>query len=275
MSSEAPLFTVPIPKADEHIGGSIVCTSPAPSVYLLTFSSPPDNRITTVFCRAFTTALDIIEFTLPAGVVITTSAIPKFYSNGLDYEKATTTPGFWSNSLYAMFKRLITFPMPTVALIPGHAFAAGFMTVMHHDYRVQNPSKGFLCMNEVDFGAPLKPPMSSIFRLKVVPNIYREIVLEGKRFTGPAALEAGLVDALGGLDQALKLIEERQLVKKCQSGIYGVLKAEMWRESVALLSKENFYHEESQWDKRTEAENERIEQGKKFAKAYKAGKAKL
>ncbi|KAM0332415.1 hypothetical protein ACHAQA_002695 [Verticillium albo-atrum] len=275
MASQSPLFTVPIPKAGEHPGGSIVCTSPAPLVYLLTFSSPPDNRLTTAFCRAFMSALDIVEFTQPSGVVITTSAIAKFYSNGLDLAHAVATPGFWTDSLYAMYKRLLTFPMPTIALIPGHAFAGGFMTAMHHDYRVQNPSKGFLCMNEVDFGAPLKPPMSAIFRIKTTPKIYQEIVLEGKRFPAPAALEVGLVDALGGLDEALKLIEERQLIKKGQSGVYGVLKAEMWRESVALLSKENFDSEDDRWNKRDEAENERLTRGKKFAAAYKAGTAKL
>lgn len=275
MASQTPLFSVPIPEAGAHPGGSIVCTSPATSVYLLTISSPPDNRLTTVFCRAFMTALDIIEFSYAPGVVITTSAISKFYSNGLDLEHAMSTPGFWSDSLYAMFKRLITYPMPTLALLPGHAFAGGFMTALHHDYRVQNPSKGFLCMNEVDFGAPLKPPMASIFRIKTTPKVYQEIVLEGKRFAGPAALEAGLVDALGGLEEALKLIEERKLVAKCQSGVYGVLKAEMWRESAELLSKENFEREEERWNARADAENERVDAGKKFVEEWKAGKAKL
>lgn len=275
MASGTPLFTVPIPEAGPHPGGSIVCTSPAQSVYLLTFTSPADNRLTTAFCRAFITALDIIEFSHEPGVVITTTGIPKFYSNGLDLEHAMTTPGFWSDALYALFKRLITYPMPTMALIPGHAFAGGFMLAMHHDYRVQNPSRGFLCMNEVDFGAPLKAPMASIFRIKTTPQVYQEIVLEGKRFPGPAALEAGLVQALGGLEEALKLIEDRKLVSKCKSGIYGVLKSEMWRESAELLSKENYDAEEARWDKRAEGEAQRAEEGKKFVEAWKAGKAKL
>ncbi|KAE9576453.1 Enoyl-CoA delta isomerase 3 [Colletotrichum fructicola] len=275
MSSPTPLFTIPIPKLDSHPGGTITCTTPSPLVYLLTWSSPPDNRLTTPFCRAFLAALDIIEFSHPPGVLLTTSAIPKFYSNGLDLEHAFATPGFFPDPLYKMWKRLLTYPMPTVALLPGHGFAGGFMTAMHHDYRVMNPNKGFLCMNELEFGAPLKPPMSGIFRIKCSPRVYQEIVLEAKRFGGPAALEAGLVDVLGGMDEALKLIADKKLTEKAKSGVYGVLKAEMWRESAFYLSKEEYDGEEARWDAREALEKKRIEEGKKFAADWKAGKAKL
>ncbi|KAL8849178.1 MAG: hypothetical protein Q9198_011154, partial [Flavoplaca austrocitrina] len=65
------------------------------------------------------------------------------------------------------------YPMPTIALINGHAFAAGIMTAMMHDYRFMNPHRGFLCLNELEFGASLKAPMSSIFRQKLPnPNTY-------------------------------------------------------------------------------------------------------
>ncbi|KAK1596678.1 enoyl-CoA hydratase/isomerase [Colletotrichum navitas] len=276
MASQTPLFTIPIEPFGPHVGGSIVCTTPAPLVYLLTWSSPPDNRLTTPFCRAFLAALDLVEFAHPAGVLVTTSAVPKFYSNGLDLEHAMTTPGFWSDCLYRLYHRLLTYPMPTLALIPGHAFAGGFMTAMHHDYRIMNPQKGFLCMNELDFGAPLKPPMAAIFRIKcATPRLYQDIVLESKRFPGPAALDAGLVDALGGLDEALKLIADRRLTERAKSGVYAVLKAEMWKESAYLLSKENFESMEKIWDRREDLEKQRVAAGKEFAAEWKAGKAKL
>lgn len=271
------LFILPIPKLGDHVGGTLTCTSPAESIYLLTLSSPPDNRLTTATCGALLQALDIIEFDYPKGVLMTTSAIPKFYSNGLDLEHAMTTPGFWSNSIYLLWKRLLTYPMPTVALINGHGFAGGFMTAMHHDYRVQNPEKGFLCLNEVEFGAPLKPAMTSIFRQKLPANLYRDVTLEAKRFGGKAALEAGIVDKLGGLEEALALVAERKLVKKGQSGVYGVIKSEMWRESVALLSKENFDEEERRWNEREAGEAQRQQKATEAVKAWKAsqGKAKL
>ncbi|KAI0106491.1 enoyl-CoA hydratase/isomerase [Nemania sp. FL0031] len=230
------LFSVPIPPRASHPGGSIVCTTPAPRVYLLTFTSPNDNRLTPEFCGAFMAALDIIEFEQEPGVVVTTSGIPKFYSNGLDLELAMTLPRFWEGALYPFFRRFLTFPMPTIALINGHAFAGGIMLAMHHDYRVFTGSgKGFACVNELEFGAPLPPPLAGIFRLKTTPLVYRSLVLEAKRYDAKAALEAGIVDAVGEIDAVLKLVQERGLVEKGTKGSYGLLKAEMYRESIALL----------------------------------------
>ncbi|KAI1330083.1 enoyl-CoA hydratase/isomerase [Xylariaceae sp. FL0255] len=230
------LFSVPIPLRKKHVGGQIVCSTPAPNVYLLTFMSPPDNRLTPEFCKAMITALDVVEFGHPPGVVVTTSGITKFFSNGLDLSIAMADQSFWENSLYPMYKRFLTYPMPTVALINGHAFAGGSMLAMHHDYRVFTGSgKGFFCVNELEFGAHLPPPLSSIFRIKTTPLVYRSLVLEAKRFDAKAAFEAGIVDAVGEMDAVLKLIKDRGLVSKGTQGSYGLLKTEMYKESIALL----------------------------------------
>lgn len=134
------------------------------------------------FCQAILLALDILETRHAPGVVITTSGISKFYSNGLDLEHASFTPGFFPESLYALWRRVLTYPMPTIALLNGHAFAGALMLAMMHDYRIMNPHKGYLCLNEVELGVPLRPPMSGVFRQKVSHQTYRRLVLEAYRF---------------------------------------------------------------------------------------------
>ncbi|KAI0470902.1 enoyl-CoA hydratase/isomerase family protein [Xylariaceae sp. FL0804] len=273
------LFSIPIAAQgaeSQHPGGRVAVTEPAPRVYLLTWHSPPDNRLTPAFCAAVLEALDALEFgsgggsrkSFPPGVVVTASALPRFYSNGLDLALAVSTPGFWGGAFYGLLRRLLTFPWPTVALIGGHAFAGGLMLAMHHDYRVfvdnnnsnnntapaggdgkqkasaQRPA--YLCVNELEFGAPLPAALAAIFRLKVAAPVYRDLVLEARRYDARAALDAGLVDAVdgrsgggvggGGLDAVLALVRDRALVKRGETGVYGLLKAEMYRESVALLN---------------------------------------
>ena len=110
MATTTPLFTVPIPPFGAHPGGTIVATEPAPAVYLLTITSPADNRLTTVSCNAMLDALDLIEFGgYPPGVVVTTSGIDKFYSNGLDLEHAVATEAFIPGALYKLFNRFLTY----------------------------------------------------------------------------------------------------------------------------------------------------------------------
>jgi enoyl-CoA hydratase/carnithine racemase len=162
--------------------------------------------------------------------------------------------------------------MPTVAWINGHAFAGGLMFAMYHDYRIFNPSRGFLCLNELDMGAPLKPPMSSIFRQKVAPATYRSLVLEAKRFPGPQALEAGLVDGLGALPEVVAFVEERKLAAKPKSGIYGLLKREMYRESLQYL--ETYEVGEARDLKTYEAEEKRETEGKKRVAEWKKNSTK-
>uniref|UniRef100_A0A0B7KLS3 Uncharacterized protein n=1 Tax=Bionectria ochroleuca TaxID=29856 RepID=A0A0B7KLS3_BIOOC len=162
-----PLFTIPIAALPpNHPGGEIVCTVPRPRTYVLTFSSPPDNRMTTPFCRALLSALDVLEFgDHESGVVITTSAIPKFYSNGLDLEHAVATDGFWA-LLYE------------------------------------------------------------------------------------------------GVESALKFIDARGIEDKGKTGVYGVIKAEMYKDLVRMLKSPGLEAEDARFDAAQENERERKEFGK-------------
>ncbi|KAJ9634131.1 uncharacterized protein PV06_09678 [Exophiala oligosperma] len=234
-----PLFVLPIPPSSATSAtqqqGSFICTQAAPQVYLLSFSSPPDNRLTPAFNETFLLALDIIEHKLPKGVVVTTSSIPKFYSNGLDFENAIRDPNFFPGSLYPLWRRLITYPMPTVALMNGHAFAGGLMTAMMHDYRIMNPHKGFVCLNELDFGANLQPSMAAVFRVKLSMTTFRNMVLESKRYPALEALKEGIIDGVGGVDETLAFVGEMKLTQKAQGKSYGKMKEEMYREVVKDL----------------------------------------
>ncbi|KAF2096082.1 ClpP/crotonase [Rhizodiscina lignyota] len=232
--SSRHLFTVPIP----NTSGSFRCTSPADRIYLITFTSPPDNRLTSAFVDTFLLSLDIIEEKYPRGVVVTTSGIQKFYSNGLDLEHSRSTPNFFENKMVKIFDRLLTYPMPTVALMNGHTFAGGFFISIFHDYRIMNPSRGFCCLNEIDIGIAIPPTVLSMFQAKIpLSTTYRSTVLEGKRFPGPEALKEGLVDGLGGLEDAIKFVQERKLVAKAQAGrgAWGQMREDTYRETLSLL----------------------------------------
>ena len=115
MAAAVPIFTLPIPayKSSTHAspaGGTFALTLAAPKVYLLTFNSAPDNRLTSAFLTTFNLALDIITTKLPPGVLITTSAVGKYYSSGLDYPAASADPDFMPRYLYPLWKKLLTFP---------------------------------------------------------------------------------------------------------------------------------------------------------------------
>lgn len=271
-----PLYTIPVPACDSHPGGTVTITEPQPRVYLITIASPPDNRLTTALCRALLLALDLVEHApgLAPGCVVTASALPKFYSNGLDlaHARAAGAP-FWTGALWPLYRRLLAYPMPTVAWVGGHAFAGGLMLAMHHDYRVMSPRRGFACLNELEFGAPLKPAMSAVFRVKVPdPRVYREMVLEARRFGGVEAAGRGIVDAAGGWEEVLALVRERGLTGRGATGVYGLLKMEMYRECLDLLdSHEREEEKDARW---VRGEEERKEKGRREVEEWVRSQAK-
>lgn len=152
------------------------------------------------------------------------------------------------------------------------------MLAMYHDYRFCNPSRGFYCLNELDLGVPLKPAMSSIFRQKLSAVTYRTMVLEAKRFSGKEALEVGIVDGLGGLEELVVFCEERKLAEKAKTGVYAILRMEMYRETLGYVSVEGYDREEERAEVLENEELKRKEVGKQRVKEWtesEGAKAKL
>src|SRR5688572_21827886 len=82
---------------------------------------------------------------------LVTSATGKFWSNGLDLEwlsgHAEEFPEY-SASVHGLLSRMLVLPVPTVAALQGHTFAAGAMRALAHDFRVMRADRGFVCLPE-------------------------------------------------------------------------------------------------------------------------------
>ncbi|GBB88577.1 hypothetical protein RclHR1_15100004 [Rhizophagus clarus] len=211
-------------------------------LFILTMKTG-ENRFNTKFIEALFGALDEIEKVReqedgePATLITTGEG--KFFSNGLDLEHALTTPGFFDDYYLKLLIRILTFPIPTVAAINGHAFAGGFMLALAHDYRVMRNDRGFLCMNEVDIPSPLHPGMAAIVRIKMTPKVYRDCILQAHRFSAKEALEKELVEGIASESELLEKAKELGLkcAGKAKAGaIYGLLKQEMYVEGIKYLS---------------------------------------
>ncbi|CAG8478648.1 1643_t:CDS:2 [Dentiscutata heterogama] len=195
-----------------------------------------ENRFDSNFINEINAILDeienIIKLEKSERAALITIGEGKLYSNGLDLKHALSTPGFFDNYYLKLLVRVLTFPIPTVAAINGHAFAGGFMFALAHDYRVMRADKGFLCMNEVEYSLPLHPGMAAIVRIKMSPKTYRDCILHAHRFNGPDSLDQGLVDIIASENDVLPKAKELALKwSKFASArpFYGKLKEEIVR----------------------------------------------
>ncbi len=186
-------------------------------VFILTMNHG-ENRWTTNFTRAMAEAIDDVEASDGPAALVTCSADPKFFSNGLDVEWVTGAaaddhPGgdraVFGQEFMAVMGRLITLPVPTVAAVGGHAFGAGFMLALTHDVRIARSDRGFLCANELQIGLTVPRPEVALFRHKLSAPAFHETVILAKRWTGPAAVASGFVEAAVPFDDVIPTAIER------------------------------------------------------------------
>ena len=208
-------------------------------VFILTMQSG-ENRFNPSFIGDMNQALDQVErSTGPAGLV-TVGGEEKFYSNGLDLAWLMGEGRKeWQNFIPEVLKflgRVMGFPVPTVAAMNGHAFAAGAMLALAHDFRVMRADRGFFCLPEVDIKIPLAPGMRALIQSRFSPSVFRDLILTGARVGGSEAKEKGIVDEAVPVDQVLpRAVARAAALAGKDRQIYRTLKRGMYAEALTLL----------------------------------------
>jgi enoyl-CoA hydratase/carnithine racemase len=168
-----------------------------------------------------------------------TTAGGKFYSNGLDLEwlSAHTDQGQWYiGRVHQLLARVLTLPLPTAAAVVGHAFGAGAMLAIAHDFRVMRADRGYFCFPEVDIRIPFNPGMAALIQSKLTPRAAIASMTTGRRFSGPDAEQLGIVDATcaeGAVTETA--IDVVRPLQGKDSGTLGAIKQTMFAGAVRAL----------------------------------------
>jgi Delta3-Delta2-enoyl-CoA isomerase len=164
-----------------------------------------ENRFNLEWLDGVNEALDRVEATEGACALVTTGD-GKFYSNGMDLDWLATVPsqaGDYLRAIYRLLGRVLGFPAITVAAVNGHAFGAGALLTVAHDFAVMRADRGYWCMPEADLGLPLTAEYVSLLKAKLPGRTMQEALLTGRRYGGSDALAAGIVQQAAGEDEVL------------------------------------------------------------------------
>ncbi len=175
------------------------------SVAIITWNDG-ENRINAESLARLNELLDELEATKgPLSVVLT--GVGKFFSNGLDLERFGDKPDEFAATLSELERtigRIFLYPAYTVAALNGHTFAGGALLSCAFDYRVMRDDRGYWCMNEAEIGLVLDTKLWSIINHRLPRATAIVAATTAKRFTGPEALDAGIVEAITSEDQVLR-----------------------------------------------------------------------
>jgi Delta3-Delta2-enoyl-CoA isomerase len=209
-------------------------------VFVLTMQAG-ENRFNRQFLDDMNSALDSVEASSGPAALVTVGGQEKFYSNGLDLDwlggdGQSEAPHFIEAAV-ALLGRVAGLGVPTVAAINGHAFAAGAMLALAHDFRVMRADRGFICLNEVDIGLPLHPGMVAIVKNRLSPMVFRDMILTGARIGGADAAARGIVDEAVPLADVLpNAIARATALAQKDRQTYAALKRGMYAELLRVMA---------------------------------------
>jgi len=210
------------------------------AVFILTMQSG-ENRFNRPFLNALNEAFDTIEGSSGPAALVTTGGTEKFYSNGLDLAwiagDGQREGGAFVGDVMRFLGRVMASPVPTIAAINGHAFAAGFMMTLAHDFRVMRADRGFVCLNEIDIRIPLAPGMAALVKSRLNGATLRDMVLTGARLGGEDAQRRGVVDeAVAAAEVLPRAIARAAALADKDRATYGALKRGLYGDVLKILA---------------------------------------
>ncbi|RCW46827.1 enoyl-CoA hydratase/carnithine racemase [Halopolyspora algeriensis] len=197
-----------------------------------------ENRFSPEWLNEVNASLDAVVAHSASGALVTTGQ-GKFYSNGLDLEwimEHADQLASYRADVQKLLARVLTLPVPAVAAVQGHAFGAGAMLALAHDYRVMRADRGFFCFPEVDIDIPFTPGMAALIQGKLTPAAAVEAMTTGRRFGGVQARDRGLVDQVADEGDVVRTAAElvRPLAGKNRDTL-GAIKSTMFTSAVTAL----------------------------------------
>jgi len=170
---------------------------------------------------------------------LVTAATGKFYSNGLDLEWLFANPARQEEyvaSVHGLLAHMLSLPVVTVAAVQGHAFAAGAMLTLAHDFRVMRGDRGYWCLPEVDIDIPFTPGMSALIQGRLTPPAAHEAMVTARRYGGHDALAAGIVDRAADSGTVRATAIEIAAAQAGKAGdTLGTVKTRMYAGALAAL----------------------------------------
>lgn len=198
-----------------------------------------ENRMSPAWLTEVEVALTEVEAAPPPRALVTT-ATGKTWSQGLDLDWLMAHPDqapHYVRRVHTLLARVLTLPVPCVAAVQGHCYAAGAMLALAHDAIIMRQDRGYFCLPEVDINIPFTPGMNALITARLTPATAHEAMTTGRRYGGTDAAVAGIVTAALPDEQVLPAAQQHaQALAGKDPGTLGAIKAQLYAAATAALT---------------------------------------
>lgn len=151
-----------------------------------------DNRLNPGMCASLLAMLDRVEKETGALTLVVKSGHERIWSNGFDTDWIDSRLAQGDRTSVKQFlvqdielrRRLLTYPLITIAALNGHTFGGGAVLSLCFDFRFMRDDRGFFCIPVIDRQYPVVPGTGALLRQVLADYVAEELVLTGRRLTG-------------------------------------------------------------------------------------------
>ncbi len=211
----------------------MICVEQAERVRVLRLANPPANVLSLRMLEALRRETDAAIADPGTRCLVLASAIPRYFSTGLDLAEMTSLPAERRTehfaSMIAGYRALRAAPKPTLAAIGGSAILGGWILAMGCDFRLL-ADDGRIALSEIRAGiTPTAALASRLLEISSRPDLARDMVLRGRTLRAEEALAGAFVDRLvpAGSLEAEAMKEARSLCR-LPPRAYAAVKRALW-----------------------------------------------
>ena len=170
-----------------------------------------DNKLNIDMIESLLELLDKVEKETEALTLVVKSGHTHIWTNGFDIdwmiaslEKGNTeeVKEFLVMDL-ALRRRLLTYPLLTIAALNGHVFGGGAVLSCCFDFRFMRLDRGFFCIPVIDRGYPILPGTRALLTSVLPVHIVAELILTNRRLTGAECAAGHVVSAAYNNDELM------------------------------------------------------------------------
>jgi len=176
---------------------------------------------------------------------------PKFFSMGLHIpsllELDRNGMSRFMDMLDWVTMKIYTMPIPTAAVISGHAVAGGLVLALSCDFRIADNPKAKIGLNEMKLGGPVPYPADLMLRQIAGDRVATEMIFGGEFVSAEEALARSVIDRMVGSETAER--EAADLIGRIGShSAQAFASAKTTRiESVLLMDEANGRHKHEEF----------------------------
>jgi enoyl-CoA hydratase/carnithine racemase len=208
-----------------------------------------ENKQNIEFAEKMLGTLNEVEENKNVDVLIITSSDEKNFSQGVDLnflmEKFSTkdyeSVKIFMHKMNEVFKKLLTFPIPVIAEITGHAFGNGALLACACDFRFMRNDRGFFCFPEVDVNIPFLPSMVEYAKKAVGFQTLEMMLLTGRRLTAKEAEAYGILKSYDDVKSLKEGVFEFAKNMKKGRNIYKELKLRLHKDILQSFEEDKKY----------------------------------